>query len=109
MYPNVLTVCGAEPPSSSNAKVARIEIEKVGEYDTPGDARFVTVEGDYAYVADGESGIQILDINDPSNPVLIGGYDTQGNASDVAVQDGYVYIADGTGGLRVIRLDRMIR
>jgi hypothetical protein len=32
---------------------------KIGEYDTPGDAWRVAVDGSYAYVADGNQGLQI--------------------------------------------------
>lgn len=43
----------------------------IGGVDTPGTARHLTVAGNLAFVADGESGLQVVDISDPANPVLI--------------------------------------
>ena len=39
-----------------------------GNYDTSGNAWGVQVVGNYAYVADGFSGLQIIDISNPSTP-----------------------------------------
>ncbi|MHA1534209.1 MAG: hypothetical protein ACTSP8_05705 [Promethearchaeota archaeon] len=36
--------------------------------DTTGEAEDVHVRGDYAYVADGPSGLAVIDISDPTNP-----------------------------------------
>jgi hypothetical protein len=62
----------------------------------------VRVADGYAYVADGPSGLQIVDVGNPVAPVLVGGIDTPGTATDVAVLDGRAYVADGSAGLRVI-------
>jgi hypothetical protein len=43
-----------------------------GSYDTPGYALGVAVAGDLAFVADEGSGLQVIDISDPTNPVLTG-------------------------------------
>ncbi|MFM6341509.1 MAG: DUF4347 domain-containing protein, partial [Dolichospermum sp.] len=48
----------------------------VGNYDTPGGATDVQVVGNYAYVGDGYSGLQIIDISNPAAPTLVGTYDT---------------------------------
>jgi hypothetical protein len=50
-----------------------------------------------AYVADGERGLQIIDVSNPSAPVRRGGYDTSGNALDVCVSGDLAYVADGYG------------
>ncbi|MCP4345483.1 MAG: DUF1416 domain-containing protein [Desulfobacterales bacterium] len=62
----------------------------------------VTVIGDTAYVADGDGGLQVIDVGNPARPVKIGGADTPGYASDVAVRGNTAYVADGEGGLQVI-------
>jgi hypothetical protein len=36
------------------------------------------MSGNFAYVADGDAGLQIIDVNDPANPQRVGGYDTSG-------------------------------
>jgi len=70
--------------------------------DTPGSAQEVAIEGNYAYVADGESGLQIIDISDRHNPKIIGSCDTPSFAHDVAIEGNYAYVADGEGGLQII-------
>ena len=62
----------------------------------------VQVVGDYAYVADGSSGLQIINISNPDNPTLTANYNTPGNAKAVAVVGNYAYVADGYSGLQII-------
>ena len=40
----------------------------------------VAVSGNYAYVADGVAGLQVIDVSNPANPQRVGGYDTSGYA-----------------------------
>jgi hypothetical protein len=63
------------------------------------------VAGNLAYVTDGDSGLQIIDVSDPANPVGRGGYDTPGYAFGVAVAGGLTYVADGDG-LQIIDVSR---
>ncbi len=72
----------------------------------PGFANAVAVQGAYAYVATGGTGLQVVDVSNPSAPQLVGAVDTPGNANDVAVSGALVYIADGTNGLVVIDVSR---
>jgi len=60
-------------------------------------------KGSYAYVADGDSGLQVIDISNPSSPNRVGYYDTPGSAYDVAVKGSYAYVADGSGGLQIYK------
>jgi len=76
----------------------------VGSYDTPDNAVDLFVSGDYAYVADMNSGLQVIDISDPANPSLEGSYDTPGSAQGAFVSGDYAYVADGGSGLRVINI-----
>ena len=69
---------------------------------TTGNAISVYVSGNYAYVADDESGLAVIDISDPTNPGTPFYEDTSGNAHDVYVSGDYAYIADGSSGLAVI-------
>ncbi|MHB1034819.1 MAG: Ig-like domain-containing protein [Pirellulales bacterium] len=62
----------------------------------------VTCSGTLAYLAAGDSGLQILDVTDPVAPVWLGGYDTSGQAYDVAVSGTAAYVADGTSGLVIL-------
>ena len=77
-------------------------ITGVGHLDTPGSARGINVSGDYAYVADGSSGLRIADISDPANPDEVGVFDTPGNAVELYVNGNYAYVADEGQGLRIV-------
>jgi hypothetical protein len=73
-----------------------------GSFDTPHNARGVYVSGDYAYIADYSSGLQIIDISTPSSPSLAGTYDTPGSARGVYASGDYAYVADYNSGLQII-------
>ena len=87
---------------TSVAQADSLNVRRIGGCDTPGNAFGVAVSGDYAYVADGDSGLRIISIADPSQPVEVGSLITPDSAYDVAVSGDYVYVADDTAGLRVI-------
>ncbi|MGP1383491.1 MAG: cadherin-like domain-containing protein [Thainema sp.] len=71
-------------------------------YNTSGESRDVVVIGNYAYTADGSSGLQIIDISNPENPILIGNYNTSGYANGISVVGNYAYVTDATNGLQII-------
>jgi hypothetical protein len=75
---------------------------ELGRLDTPGSAKDVTVQGGFAYVADGAMGFRIIDIENPAAPAQVGFVDTPGDAQDIALADGFAFVADGGGGLRII-------
>lgn len=77
-------------------------IQLVGGCDTPGEAFSVAVNGNYAYVADGDSGLRVISVSDPSNPVEVGHCETPGWAHGVAASDDYVSVADYESGLWVV-------
>jgi len=67
---------------------------------------------DYAFVADGESGLYIIDVSTPATPTVLATYDSADvNVYDVAVDInagtgiGYAYIADGDNGLLILHID----
>jgi hypothetical protein len=63
---------------------------------------FLDANKDIAYIAQGEGGLGIYDLSDPSRPLLIGTYNTDGSAQDVQVRGNYAYIADKYLGLKII-------
>ncbi|MDC1517288.1 cadherin domain-containing protein [Cyclobacteriaceae bacterium] len=70
--------------------------------DTSGDAEAITVSGNYAYVADGTSGLAIIDISDPTSPGTPVYKATSYKAKSVAVSGNYAYVIDQFSGLAVI-------
>lgn len=68
----------------------------------PGAAQGVAVQGHYAYVAAGLTGLQIVDVADPAAPVLVGSADTPGTATKVRVEGDLAFVADFFSGLAVL-------
>ena len=62
----------------------------------------LTASANAVYVADGESGLKIIDVTNPASPQLRGSLDTPGWAQNVALSGSTAYIADRTGGLRIV-------
>ena len=64
----------------------------------------ISSDGNTAYVADGSSGLALVDIATPATPSLLGSYNTAGNALGVQVSsDGNTaYVADSSNGLVLI-------
>ena len=58
--------------------------------------------GNYAYVANDNPGLQIIDISNPTTPTLKGNYDTPGNTYGVQVVGNYAYVAGDDSGLQII-------
>lgn len=89
--------------------------EKIGSYDSPGTANdvYVTKIGDteIALLADGNSGLQIININNPSLPSLISSYNTAGYTYDVKSarinSTNYAFLADGGNDFVVMDLTNL--
>ena len=79
-----------------------IELTEVGSYDTPEYAVGVAMNGNYAYVATCVSGLRVINVSNPSNPVETGFSDTLYCAEDVVVSGNYAYVATYGSGLRVV-------
>jgi hypothetical protein len=80
--------------------------EPIGAINTPGQSYAVVQDPNakdpFLYVADGTAGVQIVDVQDPLNPVIVGSVDTPGNAVDIVVDGGLAYVADSGSGLQVV-------
>jgi hypothetical protein len=76
--------------------------EAVGSIETPGSPNGLAIGDDCLYIADGDSGLQVLDIGDPSTPVITGSHQTPSAAYDVDLQGGLCYVACGFAGLIVV-------
>jgi len=85
------------------------DIHEIGWVDTPGNAVGVFIQADHAYIADGEGGLQVVNISDLEKPTIIGSHEPKFEARAVAVykyqKDGnpdikhFAYLANGGGGV----------
>lgn len=69
---------------------------------TSGTAQGVTILDSKVYVAEGHSGLHIIDVADPGVPEELGYYNTPGEALYSALSNQYIYVADGHGGIVVL-------
>lgn len=64
----------------------------------------IFVSGDFAYLANGDDGLAIVNIKDTENPYLESQIDTNGFANAVFVYNDIAYVADGSSGLQIISI-----
>lgn len=77
-------------------------VRKVGSiYSYWNQAYDVAVQGNYAYVATGASGLRVVDISDPDSPHEVGICNTCSFTYCVTVEEDLAYLVAG-GGLRII-------
>ncbi|UCG29704.1 MAG: hypothetical protein JSV53_09395 [candidate division WOR-3 bacterium] len=97
-----LLFCGRPEVSEQLASFA-----VVGECPLPGYAKKVVLVDSLAYVANGQGGLQIVDISDPESTFVIGQYVADRDVGGVAVRDTFAYIALGSstsGGLVILNI-----
>jgi len=68
---------------------------------TTGLASDLSVQGNYAYIADSNSGVHIVDISAPSSPTIINTIPEFGSTQEVIVENNIAYIFDYGWGLRI--------
>jgi hypothetical protein len=78
-------------------------VSLVGEYGT-GIYEDVYTMGNYAYCAAGEAGLDIIDIEDPTNPRKIGSCNTGGAARDVEIKGNVLYALNFNNGMVIFDL-----
>jgi formylglycine-generating enzyme required for sulfatase activity len=74
---------------------------------TLGYAKSVHVQAGFAYVADDEMGLTVVDVRvlEANQIGVVSWCDSPGNALDIVVEDDYAYVADGSAGLSVFAID----
>jgi hypothetical protein len=79
---------------------------RAGSVLLPGIVSDIKVFGNYAYVADGEAGLQVIDVSTPSSPKICG-YSLISNnvaANGITITGGRAYVADVNNGLEIFDL-----
>ena len=91
-----ITVTNSVFKAISNGVVKTFSPKPLSFVSIPGYANSVAVNGDYAYVAAGASGLQIVNVSDRANPALVKSLALAGNANDVKLLGNLAYIAAGS-------------
>jgi hypothetical protein len=79
-------------------------IEFISNINTPGDPYGIFVSGNYAYIADGDSGLQVVNISDLQNLFIVSSFQTPGISDDIFVSGNYVLMTDAYSGLQLINI-----
>ncbi|MET0622683.1 MAG: Ig-like domain-containing protein [Pyrinomonadaceae bacterium] len=98
----IVTATNSGFSATTNITVSSFAPTAVSFVSIPGFANNVDVSGNFAYVAAGSAGLQVVNVTDRRAPRLVGSLDTPGNANDVRAVGNRVYVADGSAGLRII-------
>lgn len=69
----------------------------------------VAVQGNFAFVAAFDAGLQVFDLIDPAKPGSVGYAPMPGIARSVAVSGGYAYLTGGTNLLQVVSITNPVR
>jgi hypothetical protein len=72
----------------------------IGEHWTAGYSYDVQIAGDYAYIANGTSGLKIVDISNPEEPVILDNEIGTG-AKDILIQGNRLYLLRGRGRFEI--------
>jgi len=64
--------------------------------------REIEIVNGHAYLALGEFGIRVLNIDDPENPIEVGRFNTLGFAHSLASRGDQLFVADGNNGVLVL-------
>jgi PKD repeat protein len=62
----------------------------------------VAVAGDYAYLAQGYGGLQVISVVNPPNPAVVGTYISPDAVAGVAISGEHAFLANWQAGLRII-------
>ena len=86
--------------------------KQINDIDTPGSANDVVIKGEYAYIADGESGLQVIDWDGIIKEIQLFGYadldidddDKVADAQGIFILNDYAYVAVGDEGLAIVNI-----
>lgn len=100
------SICGCATFPDTDSEKVEVNLRKIGYYETH--AHDVYVSGNFAYIAADSSGLQIIDISNPSSPQKVGQYNPpnteygQSTIHEVHIVGDRAYIAAGRGGLWIV-------
>jgi len=81
---------------SYESDIYKVEVESVANITTHGTVVDIALspDGNIAYLASGEGGLEVIDISIPESPRLVHSYDLDEYVNYVQVTDGRVYVAN---------------
>lgn len=83
-----------------------VSVSRVGGWVSQGigSVNAIAVSGNYAYLATGAGGLQVINITNAALPVKVGSFLGSGSANDVVVSGNHAFVADAIDGLHVLTI-----
>lgn len=106
------SVMDIETKSYSNSVLQVVDIADKnsplpkGKCSIPGGAWEIDAKDNFLVISNNEGGVNIIDINDTSDPKVVNSLNTGGNSYDITISGNYGYIADGFEGFVIIGLQK---
>jgi hypothetical protein len=97
-----ITVKNAGFTASATATVTGFTATPLGFASVPGYANGVAVNGNFAYVAAGGSGLQVVDVSNRNAPQVVASLALTGNSNGVRLLGNFAYVAGGSAGLQAV-------
>ena len=98
----LIIFCGRPEPPHEETHTFEI----VSVCNLPGYSKGIDVSGDFAYVANGQAGLQIINISNPESTYIEGEYLTSRSAQGIAVRDSFAYLVlSSEKGLLVLNIN----
>lgn len=88
--------------ATANATITGFSPTSLGSVSLPGFANEVAVNGNYAFVAAGSAGLQVVNVADRTNPMIAASLALPGNSNSVRVVGNLLFVAGGSAGLQII-------
>jgi DNA-binding beta-propeller fold protein YncE len=98
----VITVTNSGFTATASGTVAGFSPTPLGSVSIPGFANGVAVNGNYAFVAAGSAGLQVVNVTDRRNPAIVASLALAGNANSVRLVGNLAFVAAGTAGLHAV-------
>lgn len=102
----LLMSCGKPTTPESLNPVGDGGYKIVSQFATSGYAQDVVVKDDYAYIAQGEGGLMIVNIADANNPQAVSttSEGVRGYSAKIAMKDSVIYLGAGSFGVTVLNV-----
>lgn len=103
-----LSACSSSGGGGNGSANVNGSPQIIGSVELPGEGSGVVVDGSYAYVSAGNSGLQVIDVANKSAPVIVADETsiyTSGGVEHVSVSmHQYLYMAGGLEGVHVVEV-----
>lgn len=97
-----ITVANSSFSAQATAVVRTFAPTALGFVSIPGFANGVDVNGNFAFVAAGGSGLQVVDVSNRSLPTIVASLALTGNANNIKLLSNVAYVAAGSAGVHII-------